>query len=181
VSAAVRWRAVAVERKHSGSCGGSSSLVYIFFLCHSPFSPLPPLMASLSLSKKLSPLSVSLPFLFSPLISSVSVCFSSLLSLKKTLLFLSFGLTSFSLQENCRSLPLGLPHFPFQTKTFQLPSSPLPFFSCTPSVFIGRGREGHPALSSHGRAWWHAWGRLLHSRPCLCRAWPFCVRTWWCQ
>jgi hypothetical protein len=39
------------------------------------------LMASLSLSKELSPLSVSLPFLFSPLVSSVSVCLSSLLSL----------------------------------------------------------------------------------------------------
>jgi len=71
------------------------------------------------------------------------------------------------------SLSLGPPHFLFQMKTFQLPSSPPFFLSCTPSVFIGRGSEGHPALPSHGRAWWHAWGRILHSRPCLCRAWPF--------
>jgi len=28
----------------------------------------------------------------------------------------------------------------------------LPLLSCTPSVFIGRGSEGHPALPSHGRA-----------------------------
>jgi hypothetical protein len=40
VSVAVRWFAVAVERKHDGSCSCSSSLVYIFFFCHSPFSPL---------------------------------------------------------------------------------------------------------------------------------------------
>jgi len=77
VSAVVRWCAVAVERKHSGSCGCSSSSVFFLplslpvlprFFDGFPFSPL-------------SSLSVSLLFLFFPLISSVSVCFSSLLSL----------------------------------------------------------------------------------------------------
>ena len=48
LSAAVRWCAVAVERKHGGSCGCSSSLVFFFFLCHFLFFPAS-LRASLSL------------------------------------------------------------------------------------------------------------------------------------
>jgi len=52
-----------------------------------------------------------------------------------------------------------------------------PFFSlCTPSVFIGRGREGHPALSSHGAG--H--GGLHGGSYCKGHG-SFGVKVWWCQ
>jgi len=122
VSAAVRWCAVAVERKHSGNCGCSSSLVYIFFLCHYPFSPLPPpnvpplsviflsgrsLLPLLFFSSSSSVLPC-FPF-FLPLVSAVSVRFSSLLSLSKTYCF-SLSVSPFSLKKTVDlSLPISLP------------------------------------------------------------------------
>jgi len=118
----------------------------------------------LFLSKPFFPLNVSSIFFSSFYFRSLALpwCFTPSVSP----LFLS---------NNCRSLSrstsLSLSNENVSAPLFS--SFFLLFLSCTPSVFIGRGREGHPALPSHGRAWWHAWGRLLHSRPCLCRAWPF--------
>jgi hypothetical protein len=56
--------------------------------------------------------------------------------------------------------------------------------SCTPSVFIGRGSEGHPALPSHGRAWWQHGGAATAQPPLPLHSagyGPFGVRAWWCQ
>jgi len=123
VSAAVRWCAVAVERKHGGSYGCSSSLVYIFFLCHSPFSPLPPpnvppLSVIFLSGRSLLPLLFFFFFLFcSPLFSFLPppsfCCFGSFLFTPfflENLLFLSFGLSFLSQKKTVDlSLPISLP------------------------------------------------------------------------
>ena len=46
------------------------------------------------------------------------------------------------LSNNCRSLS--------RSSSLSLSNDKPPLTSCTPSVFIGRGREGHHALSYHG-------------------------------
>jgi len=171
----------------SSRCRDTNVCVFLFWSQFSPLTFSSPLLLPFL------PLFSCASFLFFFLFVVVLVCWwwrlflskpffplnvSSVFSLVSTfgpLLFHDVSLlrSHFSFSLIIVVLSLGLPHFLFQTKTFQLPSSPPFFLSCTPSVFIGRGSEGHPALPSHGRAWWHAWGRLLHSRPSLCRAWPF--------
>jgi len=91
-----------------------------------------------------------------------------------------------SLSLPSRFLSLGFPPLSFsKQKYFQLSLSFLslssPFLSCTPSVFIGRGREGHPALPSHGRAWWQHGGGYCIAAPASAGYGPFGVRAWWCQ
>jgi len=115
---------VAVERKHGGSCGCSSSLVYIFFSLSLPFlssasAKCPPSFYNISLRSFPAPspffssssILSCFPF-FLPLVSVVSVCFSSLLSLSKTYCF-SLLVSPFSL-KNCRSLSQFLLPFSFK-------------------------------------------------------------------
>jgi len=89
------------------------------------------------------------------------VCFSlNLSSLSTSLFFLpsSFYFRSLALSwcftpsvsplflsNNCRSLSRS-PSLSLSNENVPAPT----FSSCTPSVFIGRGREGHHALSCHG-------------------------------
>jgi len=146
VSAAVRWCAVAVERKHGGSYGCSSSLVYIFFLCHSPFSPLPPpnvppLSVIFLSGRSLLPLLFFFFFLFcSPLFSFLPppsfCCFGSFLFTPfflENLLFLSFGLSFLSQKKLLISLSRSLFPFLFFLPPLSLPFSPSPKF-CPPFV-----------------------------------------------
>jgi len=108
-SAAVRWCAMAVERKHGGSCGSSSSLVIFFFLYHFLFFPAS-LMASLSF--------LCLPQNIPPFcVIFLSGC--SLLSLLY-LVFLSFDLSFLFKKKLSVSLSLGLPSLLFFQKSFQL-------------------------------------------------------------
>ena len=86
-------------------------------------------------------------------------------------MFLSFG--RLSLYPVGFSLSVSL-LFLFQNKI--LPALPLSFllFPVLHSLCIYRQRErgpSCPALSWQSMV--AAWGRLLHSRPCLCRVWPF--------
>jgi len=148
-----------------------------FFLCHFPFSPLPPpnvppisiiFLSGRSLLPLLFFSSSSIlpcfPF-FLPLVSAVSVRFSSLLSLWKTYCF-SLLVSPFSL-KNCRSLSLFLLPFSFKKN----PSSsifPFLFFFVlfSASLFIGRV-ERKITLSCPVQSWDKAgWlGRSLCSRP----------------
>jgi len=145
-------------------------LWYIFFfLCHSPFSPLPPpnvpplsviflsgcsLLPLLFFSSSSSALPC-FPF-FLPLVSSVSVRFCSLLSLSKTYCF-SLSVSPFSLKKTVGlSLPVSLPFSlfssPFVTAllSFSKILPPLSLVS-SPLLFIGKQRERVlTALFHHG-------------------------------
>ena len=117
------------------------------------------------------------PFCSFPLFSpSVSLNFPSRYS--PFFVFLSFG--RLCLYPVGFSLSVSLLFL--QNKNTSSSPSLSSFFllllSCTPSVFIGRGSEGHPALPSHGRAWWQHGGRLLHSRPCLCTLQGMALLAW---
>jgi len=75
-------------------------LWYIFFLCHSPFSPLPPLMASLSLSKK-TVSSLGLPHSLFFLKKSFQLSFFSLKNVPPSVILLSGRSLLSPPQKNC--------------------------------------------------------------------------------
>jgi len=159
-----RWRAGTVAG--CGCCSSIFLFCFGFLLCW--WSCLLFLSASLSI------------YLPGFLVSTVSVpslpsfCFS-----QKNCCFPPFGLSFLSQKKKLSdSLSLGFPPLSFskQNPSSSPSFSPLPsFLSCTPSVFIGRGSEGHPALPSHGRAWWQHGGGYCTAAlaSALCMVWPF--------
>jgi len=151
---------------------------FFFLLC----SPLFFFFSFLSLSHSVS-LSISPPVFF--LVSTVSVpslhsfCFS-----KKNCCFPPFGLSFLSKKKLSDSLSLSISLlFLFQNKILPaLLFSPPPLSLCTPSVFIGRRREGHPALSSHGAGHGEMHGGGYYTAaPASAGHGFFGVRAWWCQ
>jgi len=191
VSAAVRWCAVAVERKHGSSCGCSSSLVYIFFPLSLPFlssaSPKrPPSFCNISLRLFLAPSPFFFFFLLcSPLFSFLPppsfFCFSPFLFTPfslENLLFLSFGL-SFLSKKNCRSLSPGLSSlFSFFFPLCHCPSLLLqnfapPLFGFLPSSFYRQAERESPHCLVP------SWRRRETGLPYPCRArWPVVYRAW---
>jgi len=142
--------------------------------------------AALLLHGAVTPVGVSFPAGLSLLFffSLLPVCLSQFPSRYSPFFCVSQFRSSLSLPS--RFLSLSFPPLSFsKQKYFQLSLSFLslssPFMSCTPSVFIGRGREGHPALPSHGRAWWQHGGGYYTAAPASAGYGPFGVRAWWCQ
>jgi len=190
VSAAVRWCAVAVERKHGGSCGCSSSLVYFFFPLSLPFlssaSPKrPPSFCNIS---PVVPCSLSFFFLPPPSFCCFGLFLFTPFSLEN-LLFLSFGL-SFLSKKNCQSLSPGLSSlFSFFFPLCHYPSLLLqnfapPLFGFLPSGFYRQAERESPHFYRQAeRESPHylvpSWRRRETGLPYPCRArWPVVYRAW---
>ena len=134
VSATVRWCAVAVERKHGGSCGCSSSLVFFLFLPLSlpvlprffvgfPFSPLSPLKTP--------------PF--------CNISLRSFPAFSSLFFPLFFFVSTFSVPF---SLPLSLSKNP-SVSLFSVSLLLLLFLLCSGSIYRGKGSGIDLALSHH--------------------------------
>jgi len=156
--------AVAATRKlddcgcaSSSRCSDTNVCVFLFWSQFSPSTFSSPLL--LPFLPLFFRASFSFFFLFK--FAGGGVCFSlNLSSLSTSLFFLpsSFYFRSLALSwcftpsvsplflsNNCRSLSRS-PSLSLSNENVPAPT----FSSCTPSVFIGRGREGHHALSCHG-------------------------------
>jgi len=144
VSVAVRWCAVAVERKHGGSCGCSSSLVFFLFL---PLSL--PVLPRFFVGFPFSPLS---PLKMPPFCNISLRSFPAFSSLFFPLFLFSFLLF--------RSLSLH----PFLSQKILLSLFSSSFFSSVRAVFIGARGAGSTLpypIVAHG----------AHSPPALSRRW----------
>jgi len=117
------------------------------------------------------PAGLSLLFFFSLL----PVCLSQFPS-RYSPVFLCFSVSVVSLSTQSVSLSRFPSSFFKNTSSSpSLSSFSFSFLSCTPSVFIGRGSKGHPALPSHGRVWWQHGGGYCTAAPAsaFCMVWPF--------